>query len=127
MIQFIIPGDVPSLKNSNGMNRRGQRFDNAAVKAYKRDFAYLVPAEFRGRNLGSKDQLLGISIALYHADWRRDVDCEIILDCLQAAGVVSNDRWFRYKAFNGARVDPRHPRAEIQIWELGKENHGENV
>lgn len=118
MIEFTIPGDVPSLKNFNGMNRRGQRFDNAAVKVYKRDFHCLLPSKFRNMQLGSRESLLGIRVRIYHANWRRDVDGEIILDCLQTAGVVSNDRWFRIKEFHGCSVDGENPRAEIFIWKL---------
>jgi hypothetical protein len=119
IIQFTMPGDVPSLKNSNGMNRRGQRFDNDEVRAYKLDFFYKVAREFRNKNLGNKAGLLGCIIRIYHRDWRRDADVEIIYDCLQTAGVVLNDRWIRNKLVLGDLLDAENPRAEITLFTLG--------
>jgi Holliday junction resolvase RusA-like endonuclease len=122
IIQFTMPGDVPSLKNSAGMKlsqRKRTQFDNPEVKAYKRDFFYGVSKEFRGKNLGSKSGLLGCIIRIYHRDWRRDADVEIIYDCLQTAGVVLNDRWIRNKLVLGDMLDADNPRAEITLFTLG--------
>jgi hypothetical protein len=119
ILNFTMPGDVPSLKNSNGMNRRGQRFDNDEVKVYKRDFFYKLAKEFHCKYLGNKAGLLGCIIRIYHRDWRRDADVEIIYDCLQTAGVVLNDRWIRNKLVLGDLLDADNPRAEITLFTLG--------
>jgi len=118
MISFTVFGSVPSLKNSNGMNRLGQRFDNKAVKAYKQDFFLQVPARYRNLHLGSKERILKLQVALFHDSWRRDADIAIIADCLQTAGVINNDRWIRIIEVNATRIDKDKPRAYIVIQEL---------
>jgi Holliday junction resolvase RusA-like endonuclease len=118
VIRFTVPLVTPSLKNSNGMNRRGQRFDNPQVKAYKRDFPALVPPQYRNLRLGGRSALLRLSVTLYHDSWRRDADIEIIKDCLQAAGVIQNDRWIRESHTYATEIDPDNPRCEITLEDL---------
>ena len=116
-VNFTIPLVVPSLKNQKRLGR-GRMFDDAEVKAFKRDFPLLVPKEYRGLGMGSRKKLLALTVFLVHKDWRRDADIEIIPDCLQAAGVISNDRWIRVKHVYACVVDKKRPRAEITIDEL---------
>lgn len=116
VVRFSIPGKVPSLKNRKGYDGRSRRhFDNPGVEAYKRDFAMLVPSRYRDLNLGSKEDPLEATVVVFHENWKRDVDVEIIFDCLQTAGVISNDRWIRVKHIYGQRIDPENPRADITV------------
>ncbi len=93
-------------------------YNKAEVEAYQREFWAQVPSKYRGLKLGSKERPLDIKIWLYHPDWRRDADAEIIYDCLQVNEVISNDRWARLKYINGLQVDKDKPRAYIVINEL---------
>ncbi len=117
MIAFTVYGVVPSLKNQKRM-ARGRMYNDPQVMAYKRDFGLQVPPKYRDASLGSATRLLDVKIWLYHDSWRRDADAEIVFDCLQDAGVVSNDRWIRLKTINGLQIDKDRPRAHIVINEL---------
>ncbi len=117
MIRITIPGPIPSLKNQKRLGK-GRMFDDDEVKAFKRDFYLFVPAYMTSMNLGSKKILLRMDVKLYADSWRRDADIEILCDCLQACGVISNDRWIRMKFVDATKVDPIHPRAEIELQEL---------
>lgn len=116
-VSFAIEGVVPSLKNQKRISR-GRMHDDAQVVAYKRDFGLLLPARLRDLQMGSARRFLRVDVRIYHDSWRRDIDAEIVFDLLQASGVISNDRWIRTKFIDGTRIDPLHPRAEIDIYEL---------
>lgn len=116
MIQFTIRGVVPSLKNQKKI-ARGRMYNDPQVEAYKLNFGLQVPPQHRNAGLGSAKSLLCIKIDLFHDSWRRDADCEIIYDCLQASGVITNDRWVRRKYIEASRIDAGNPRAEIMIQE----------
>lgn len=116
-IHFTIPGVVPSLKNQKRIGNR-RMFDDDQVKAYKRDFPLLCPSRFRKLNLGSSERFLQVTVMIYHDNWKRDADAEIIFDCLQTAGVISNDRWIRVKHISAKMIDPQNPRAVIWVEEI---------
>ncbi len=122
MIRITIPGAVPSLKNGKRLGRTWSGKTNtrlsAAATAYKLEFGYHVPAHFKGLAMGSKKQLLRADVRIYAADFRRDADPEILFDCLQACGVISNDRWIRMKFVDATKLDANNPRAEIELREL---------
>ncbi len=101
-------------------------FDDPQVVAYKRDFGLFVKDSDK-RNLGSKSVFLRVDVRLYPENWRRDAEAEIVFDCLQAYGVISNDRWIRLKVINATTLDPIHPRAEIDITELAAGAYGEEA
>ncbi len=116
-MRLIIPGIVPSLKNQKRI-ARGRMYCDPQVMAYKRDFGLFIPAKDKLAKLGSKLRFLRVDVRLYPENWRRDADCEILYDCLQECGVISNDRWIRLKTINATTLDPINPRAEIDIMEL---------
>ncbi len=115
-MRLIIPGVVPSLKNQKRLGR-GRMFDDPQVVAYKRDFGLFVKPS-QQQKLGSARQFLRVDVRLYPENWRRDAEAEIVFDCLQACGVISNDRWIRLKTINATTLDPIHPRCEVDITEL---------
>lgn len=55
---------------------------------------------------------------VYHDSWRRDAEAAIICDCLQVAGVVSNDRWIRVIEIDAREISKDRPRAEIELTDL---------
>jgi hypothetical protein len=119
VVRFTVLGQVPSLKNRKRLGRR--RNGKACIinsdeqSRYIEQFGLQVPAEHRNRNMGSKQDPLELTVTLFHASWRPDCDIEIICDCLQKSGVVSNDRWIRRKFIYGERIDENCPRAEITL------------
>ena len=114
VVKFTVPGVVPSLKNQKRLGK-GRMFDDPQVKAYKAAFWLFVPPEYRRLELGTQDDPLQATVRLIHDSWRRDVDAEIVFDCLQDAGVVKNDRWIRRKIIYGETIDPANPRCEITL------------
>lgn len=120
VVKFCVLGVVPSLKNQKIVGRsfktgRGNLRDDSQVTAYKASFGLQVPAQYRDMKLGSAADLLQCTVTLFHDSWRRDADIAIIPDCLQTAGVVSNDRWIRVFHVYGERIDSGNPRAEIVV------------
>jgi len=117
-VTFTMPGVVPSLKNQKRIGQ-GRIYDDIQIVAYKRTFALLVPSRCRNLRLGGPRAHLKLSVRLYHDSWRRDADIAIVADCLQAAGVIANDRWIRVFEIDARAIDSDNPRAEIVIEELG--------
>ncbi len=117
MTRITIPGPIPSLKNQKRIGK-GRMYDDPQVEAFKDQFYLFVPLVMRMAKLGSKKKHLRVDVKLFAADWRRDADVEILYDCLQACGVISNDRWIRMKFVDATKLDAINPRAEITIIEL---------
>jgi len=121
-IMLTITGTVVSLKNSRRLVRKartGKPFSikSADAERYERDFVAQIPTKYRGLKLGGRNQLLKVITEVFYPSLRSDLDLAIIYDCLQLAGVVSNDRWIRAKA-EYAAVDAKNPRCEIIVEEL---------
>lgn len=113
MIRFVVPGKLISMKNRKIQTRRGFTFKNPEVVAYEKTFPLFVPQEARLR-LGSVVEPLSATVTVFYPSRRSDLDCALIYDCLQASGVVANDRYIIEK-HEFARVDPVNPRVEIEL------------
>lgn len=121
-VSMIVSGHVPSLKNSRPIRRNrktGKPFSARSDEAqrYIDDFCLRVPFEYRNLGLGGRKALLRSIVTVFYSSWRSDVDLAIIYDCLQHAGIVTNDRWIREK-HEYAEVDAKNPRVEIDIEEI---------
>jgi len=57
---------------------------------------------------------LCLHATVYQPDMRRDVDVELLADCLQKFGVVTNDRAFWRKTAD-RELDKDHPRIEFTV------------
>lgn len=118
-VSLIVYGTLVSMKNSkiqSVKHGRAYTFKNPAVVAYERDFSRQVRPEHK-KNLGSLTVPLRATVTVFYPSRRQDLDCALLYDCLQTAGVVSNDRWIRCKT-EYAMVDSANPRVEIFIREL---------
>ncbi len=121
-VHLVIAGVCCSAKNSRRIlrNRRTGRplsAKSAAALRFCQDFALQVPPELRGLNLGSETQPLRAVITVWYPSRRFDLDCALIYDCLQASGVVANDRFFLEK-HEFKQFDADEPRAEIFLEEI---------
>ena len=122
-ISMTILGEPASKSNSRNIakNRKtGSQFSRKSDKAlsYVESFVAQVPPEFKGLAWGSERALLRATCSVWYASWKPDVDVELVWDCLQLAGVVSNDRWIREKFIYGAHIDKENPRVEIRLEEI---------
>ena len=100
------------MKNSKILGR----FKHPKARAFERDFALQVKPEQRV-GAGSLKKPLRTHVTVYFPSHRQDLDCSLVYDCLQSAGVVANDRFITEKHEYGF-VDKREPRVEITIEEL---------
>jgi Holliday junction resolvase RusA-like endonuclease len=112
--QAVIHGETASKANS----RRLVTIDGrpASIKSDKalawlrdaiRQIANKPPAPFEGD--------IGMDCRIYYASRRPDLDESLVMDMLQHAGVIRNDRSIREKHVFGY-VDRRNPRVEIVLF-----------
>ena len=113
-VHFTVIGQCYSLKNSKMARRNGFPIKHPKVRKFQQDFIFQVPAKYRDLKLGSAAEPLRTVVVVFYPSWRQDLSCEAVYDCLQAAGVVANDRFIREK-HEFAEVDPKNPRVEIIV------------
>jgi len=85
-----MPGALPSKSNSRRIVRRGNSV--ASIKSaesiqYVHDFLRLFKRE--QKTLTGE---LALSVIVQQKDMRRDLDVALLMDCLQHAGIIENDR-----------------------------------
>ena len=64
--------------------------------------------------VGSRDQRLSVSFWVRYRTYRPDLSTELILDMLEKAGVISNDRWV-FEKHECKAVDRNNPGVDIVI------------
>lgn len=112
VVSFVVLGQLYSMKNT----RQTAHIKNRKALAFERDFAYQVKPEHR-KNLGSLTEPLRAIVTVFYPSRRQDLDCALLYDCLQANGIVANDRYIIEK-HEFAEVDPKNPRVEITVEEI---------
>lgn len=113
-MKFIIPGDIPSLKNDLKF-ARGRCYHSAEVVNYKKMFCLLCPRVCKQLI----DKPVCVTLHIYKKDNRKD-GCNlsgIIHDCLQISGVIKNDRLI-VERHEYDYIDKKNPRCEIFIQEI---------
>lgn len=108
-----INGQVPS--KSNGYKIAGKRLiKSKELKEYEQSFAW-QSHNYTNRFVTD----FGITIRVYFQSKRSDLDnsAKIILDCLQAKGIILNDRNCQviqmYKF-----IDKENPRIELYLYDI---------
>lgn len=110
---LTIKGQVPS--KSNGYRIVGSRmFKSKELKAYEESFAWQC-----ARYKESFEGKFGITLNVHFQSNRSDLDnsAKVILDCLQSAGIIKNDRncWQLQMT---KQIDKFNPRVNIFIYEI---------
>ncbi len=125
-MRLVILGEPASKANSRQLVKFGERMvpiKSAKARQYERDALAQIPPAARRMLTGP----LRMTLRIWYASERPDLDESVILDVLQAryrkvngqrelvrAGVYENDRQVRERhVFHG--VDRANPRAEILI------------
>ncbi len=121
-VSFVIIGQPVSLKNRRRLlkNRLNGKLFSAKSKeaeAYMRDFYLQTPPEYRGIKLGSLKSPLRLILTAYYRSRRSDLDIAIVMDSLQKAEVIRNDRDIIEQHLY-AEVDPKNPRVELVLEEI---------
>jgi len=117
-VYFTVLGNCSSLKNSRRVFRaRSGRTVIARSKeatAFMEAFALQVPAKYRNILLGGLKKPLRLIATVFYQSRRSDLDVSAIMDGLQAAGVIANDR-FIIEQHLYAEVDSANPRVELTV------------
>ena len=126
MIKLTILGEPASKANSRRLVKFGTRL--ASIKStkalnYEQSTLSQIPESAKLMLEGE----LRADIQIYYASNRPDLDCSVLLDCLQAKykkgelvrkGIYVNDRQIReMHIYHG--IDKDNPRAEIEITRRG--------
>ena len=119
-VHLHITGQPPRKSNSRRIVRNQRSGKPMVIKsrealAWMRDADKQVPPEARQR-LGSADRPLAITFWIRYASRRPDLSVELVLDLLEEAGVIANDRYvWETHAFK--EIDARNPGVDILIEE----------
>ena len=121
-VAFVVLGQCSSLKNSRRLfrNRKtGTPFFARAGAAitFMDAFCAQVPSKYRNLKLGSLTQPLRLIATVYYQSRRSDLDVSAVMDGLQQAGVIANDR-FIIEQHLFAEVDAKNPRVEVTVEEI---------
>ena len=121
---MLIEGQLYSKANSRMLIRKGNRTISVkSVKAQKSfaDMVLQLRAQWRGQKpIPEPAELI---CYVYYGSRRPDLDISLLMDALQAAGVVENDRHiFRIHATK--IIDPIFPRIEVTVRPMQEEITG---
>ena len=86
---------------------------NAKILQFEKDFLLQCPKYSEPRFEGD----VGVIVHAYYPSRRQDLDCALIYDLLQKAGIVKNDRQVKSK-HERCFLDRSNPRVEVSVWEL---------
>ena len=112
---FMVMGEPASKSNSRRIVRRGGR-----VMSIKSEKALRYVEQFEKQCPVLPDLLEGdvsVTLHIYYASRRPDMDESIILDCMQGR-IYTNDRQVKERHAYW-HLDRKHPRAEIAVTECG--------
>ena len=114
----VIIGQVPSKSNCYKiitLNGHGSLAKSKALKEYEKSF-YLQCNIYRNKNIKG---LFELTINVYNSSQRPDLDnsFKIVLDCLQTAKAIENDRNC-IKIVAQKFVDKLNPRVEFSLIEI---------
>jgi Holliday junction resolvase RusA-like endonuclease len=118
----VIPGEPMSKANSRRMvnfkSREGKKY-LASVKSCKA-LAYMEAAIAELTILRPREPYLGnlvMDCVIWYASRRPDLDESLVMDVLQRAAIIKNDRQIREKHVYW-RLDPLKPRALVSLSRL---------
>jgi Holliday junction resolvase RusA-like endonuclease len=118
VLTMEILGQPPRKSNSRRITKWGGIIKSDEALQYVQDF--ILQAQYYGEPLGNLNQDLRVDIAVWYKNRRPDLSIELILDCLEKAGVIKNDRYVREHHVYGF-VDKENPRVHIKIYTIGGE------
>lgn len=87
------------------------------AREYLAHFITSVPEKYRDLNLGTLEDDLRLDIIVWYTSRRPDLSVELVKDCIEAAGVIKNDRYVREEHLYGF-VDKENPRTKIQLYRI---------
>jgi len=121
-VSFVVYGQVRRKGNRRIIARRGvsgRPFlpKSKEAQAYEQTFAWQT-ATVQPRGLGSKERLLLVTGDVYYRHrFQGDLSIELVLDCMQKAGIITDDRYVVHHGI-WRRVDHERPRLELTVTEI---------
>ena len=113
-MNFIISGEPCSKANSRIMIvAKGKRRCIKSTQAQKYVDSFLRQAKAMHFYPIVDDAKLICNI--YYSSYRKDLDESLIMDCLQKAGMLKNDRQIKEKHIYH-HIDKKYPRAQIELY-----------
>jgi len=121
LTEFTVNGEPARKSNSRRLvtnTRTGKPMVIKSAKAmeYGESFLLQVPISAR-RMWGGSNEHMALWGEIYYASHRPDLSVELILDLLEEAKVISNDRWIKAHFLFGG-VDRFNPRAHLRIYRI---------
>lgn len=120
LAQFDIEGRPPRKSNQRQLVTRGRGGKPMFIKSkeareYVSNFSEKVPDKFK-QKWGSLEDDLRVDIHVWYPDRRSDLSIELILDCLEKAEVIKNDRYIREQHVYGY-TDKENPRISVTLFQ----------
>lgn len=106
----VILGHLASKSNGRRKTTWGGVIKSKVAMEFEDDF-------FRqtGTSRVPLDGPLGISVTVYYADNRRDLDISLLQDCLQKANFILNDRQI-VEIHALRKIDRKKPRVDFRLY-----------
>lgn len=129
LVSFWLPGQPPRKSNSRMVvrDRRGRTrvIKSPEARAWVAEaLARIVPED--RRELGSSERPLSIQFDCYYESRRPDLSVELVLDVLERAGVIANDR--HVHAYTARKhFSKAHPGVWVKIGYLEESNDENRV
>lgn len=96
-VRFDLPLHLVSMKNSRQPSSNGVGRCSEDAEKFKDDAVLLLKSQ--NKRGFPADAKLTLRVLVRYPHYLQDLDCEIIPDCLQLAGIVKNDRQIREKHY----------------------------
>lgn len=115
LVSHTVMGQLPSMKNRRRIipgrgKRRPMIIKSEEAMAYEEAFLASIPPEKRIGYGGP----VSLKVRVWYQSRRSDLSTELLMDLLQKAGIILNDRQVVHvEAFKG--LDPERPRVHFTL------------
>lgn len=115
LVSLTILGKLPRKSNSRRVVRWGSKIGvikSPEALQYVRDFNAQVP---RSARIGYTGEVVLVA-RIYYPSRRSDLSDEMLMDCIEGAGILLNDRQIKGKCIPPVNIDPERPRVEFALY-----------
>lgn len=126
LAEITVMGQPPRKSNQRQLVRRGRGpkarpmiIKSKEARKYVKHFEESV-SEADRQQYGSLDENLSVHVVVWYTSRRPDLSVELILDCLEGAKVIKNDRYIR-EVHSYGFVDKENPRVKIRLFRITHE------
>lgn len=84
---------------------------------YETSFLLQAKLQYRGDPVGALKEHIRLDAVVYYRSRQADLSVELVMDCLEKAGIVANDRYITEQHLYGF-VDSENPRICIMLYKI---------